>query len=174
MRLSLLQFIGELSNVQNIFAVETTEQSNLNDSVKYYAETIKMIFHSWYFQWLCLMRKRWPSGYFTAVPENVSGVRDGLWSHYCRSKQMESRRMQWRTPKRIRMNIRQTNSRKLNLSCKKRKSKNCDMEEDGTKMSIVLTVQTGLSPGVCGPLKMAWRSSLGAWNKLTFTPVSSE
>ncbi len=82
--------------------------------------------------------------------------------------------LQWRTPKRIRMNIRQTNSRKLNLSCKKRKSKNCDMEEDGTKMSIVLTVQTGLSPGVCGPLKMAWRNSLGAWNKLTFTPVSSE
>lgn len=31
----------------------------------------------------------------------------------------------------------------------------CDMEEDGTKMSIVLTVQTGLCPGVCGPLKIA-------------------
>ncbi len=41
---SLLQFIGELSNVQNIFAVENNWTIHLNDSVKYYAETIKMNF----------------------------------------------------------------------------------------------------------------------------------
>lgn len=87
---SLLQFIGELSmwvsspfKCSKQICCRNNWTIHLNDSVKYYAETIKMIFHTWYFQWLCLMRKRWPSGYFTAVPENVSGVRDGLWSHYC-------------------------------------------------------------------------------------------
>lgn len=71
-----------------------------------------------------------------------------------RSKQMENRRTAMKDPKEN-QNEHQTNKFQINLSCKKRKSKNCHMEEDRTKMSIVLTVQTGLSPGVCGLLKMA-------------------
>lgn len=72
-----------------------------------------------------------------------------------RSEQMESRRMAkaMKEPKEN-PNQHQTNTfQKAKSGLPEEKEKeNCDIEEDRTKMSIILTGQTGPGPGVCGPL----------------------
>lgn len=69
------------------------------------------------------------------------------------SKQMESRRTAMKDPKEN-QNEHQTNKfqKAKSVLQEEKAQENCDMEEDRTKMSIILTVQTGPGPGVCGPL----------------------